>query len=306
MKEADFIKQWFEEATHGNVSCFNNILTYYHGKLYAYALKICRHSTLAEDALQDAYINAFVHFRGIREPENIFNWMLTIVKRSCWQQLKAGEKAMPFSEKLSETKMIDDSLENQIENNDMNAFLWERISKLSEPLRMVVILRYFSAFNDYEYIAKLLGIPVGTVRSRLNEAKKQLKKIWDSNLSDMPHKIRREAEYWNDFYTAAYNQMQIDGNVRDNFTNHMLPELTIRFSNGELKRGRTLMEREIAGDIKYGTSYQLNSVFNLNGIGIVQGENINSVEYPDRCPPMTTLIFYRTANKSHHINFHIS
>jgi hypothetical protein len=146
---------------------------------------------------------------------------------------------------------------------------------------------------------------VGTVRSRLNEAKRQLKKIWDSNLSDMPYNIRREAEYWNDFYSTAYDQMQSDGNVRDSFTNHMLPELTIRFTNGDLKRGRTIMEREISEDIKYGTSYRLNTVFNLNGIGIVQGENINSPEYPDRCPRLTTLIFYRTAGKSHHINFHV-
>ena len=42
MKETDFIKQWFKEALSGDVTCFNNILTFYHAQLFAYALKICR------------------------------------------------------------------------------------------------------------------------------------------------------------------------------------------------------------------------------------------------------------------------
>ena len=305
MKETDFIKQWFKEALSGDVTCFNNILTFYHAQLFAYALKICRYSDIAEDALQDAYINTFIHIREVREPENLFSWMLTIVKRSCWQQLNIEKKGIPFSAALVDSKMIDNSLEKRIENNDINEFLWERIGKLSEPLRMVVILRYFSVFNDYEYISKILGIPVGTVRSRLNEAKKQLKKIWDSNLSDMPNNIRREAEYWNDFYSSVIN-VQYDLQVRERFFDHLIPELTIQYSNGELKQGRKLIEKEFDDDLTYGTAYKLSSVFNLKDIGIAQGENINSVEYPDRCPPKTTMIFYRKGSKSHHINFHVS
>lgn len=305
MKEADYIRQWYNEAMHGNVSCFSNILTYYHAQLFSYALKICRQGTLAEDALQDAYLSCYVHFKEVRDPEHLFGWMLTIVRRSCWQQLNSEKTVLPLSSSRLGSKMIDESLENQIENNDMNAFLWERIGRLSEPLRIVVILRYFSMFNDYEYISRILGVPVGTVRSRLNEAKKQLKKIWDSNLGDMPYTIRREAEYWNDFYTTTFSRMQTDEQIRKNFSNHLLPELTIRFTNGELKQGRNLIEKELDDDLKFGTSYRINTVFNLNQIGIVQGENINSPEYPDRCPPLTTIIFYRNSDKSHHLNFHV-
>ena len=64
------------------------------------------------------------------------------------------------------------------------------------------------------------------------------------------------------------------------FGNHLLPDLTIRFTSGKTAQGRELFEKEINDDITYGTSYGIGTIFNLKDIGIIQGENINSKEYP--------------------------
>ena len=304
MQDTNLISQWFHEARQGNKACFNNLIAFYHAKLLSYAMKVCHFSNIAEDALQDAYINAFIHFNEVKEAGSFFFWLRTIVRRSCWQQLNSGKKTIPLSANLIDAKISDNSFESKLEKNNISDFLWERISRLSEPLRIVILLRYFNAYHEYETIAEILGIPVGTVRSRLNEAKRQLKKIWDADLSEMPTDIKREAEYWNEFYEHSFETLQHDEVIRKNFTNHLMPDLTISYTSGKAAQGRILIEREFDEDLKYGTAYKLGSIFNLKDIGIIQGENINSSEYPDRCPPTSTLIFHRKTDKTFHLQFH--
>jgi RNA polymerase sigma factor (sigma-70 family) len=306
MKEETLIKTWVEEARLGNRSCFNNLITFYHAEMLAYALKICRYNNIAEDALQDAYINAFTHITELKTTESYQSWLRTIVKRSCWQYLNtnSNKASLPLSVKLIDSKISDRALENEIEKNNLNEFIWERITHLSEPLRLVVLLRYFTAFNDYENISTVLCVPVGTVRSRLNEAKKRLKKIWNYELSGMPEKLKTEAKYWNEFYEYSFRNIQKDDKARKMFNNHLLPDLTIRFTSGKTAYGRNLFEKEINDDITYGTTYGIGTVFNLKDIGIMQGENINSKEYPDRCPPTSTLIFHRKIDKTFFLQFH--
>ena len=70
MKENSLISQWFKEARLGNKQCFNNLLTYYYPQAYAYALKICKHNNIAEDALQEAFINSYLHFNEVKKKKN--------------------------------------------------------------------------------------------------------------------------------------------------------------------------------------------------------------------------------------------
>jgi RNA polymerase sigma-70 factor (ECF subfamily) len=304
MNQQVLLTTWIHEARSGNKSGFNNLITYYHAQLLSYALRICKFSNIAEDAIQDAYINAFIHISEVKNPENFFYWLRTIVKRSCLQYLNKNEGNLPLSSKLIGFKLIDNNLEAEIEKNNMNEFLWERISHLSETLRIVVLLRYFSEFGEYENISDILGIPIGTVKSRLNEAKKQLRKIWNYELSEMPNNIRIEANYWNEFYTQSFTYLQNNIWVRNKFINHFLPDISIRYTSSKTVRGRSFIEREIEEDIKFGISYDVHSVFNLKNTGILQAENINSIDYPDRCPPMTTFIFHRKSDVTHYLQLH--
>ena len=304
MADNKIISTWYGEALRGNKSCFNSLITYYHAQLLSYALRICGYSDIAEDALQDAYIIAFTRLHEVKEPENFYYWLRTIVKRSCWQQLKGKRNMLPLSAKLIDSKIADEGLEREIEKNNLNEFLRERINRLSGTLKTVVLLRYFTDYNDYDNISEILNIPVGTVRSRLNEAKKQLKKIWSNNLSGMPDEIRRESDYWNEFYWDSIQNLQTDTSVRGKFINHFAEELSITFTGGKSATGRNLIEKEFEDDLNYGTSYGTGTVFNLKDIGILQGENINPKEYPDRCPPTSTLIFHRQKDKTIFLQFH--
>ena len=306
MKDQNIISQWFNEALLHNNQCFNSIITYYHPQLLLYALKICRYNNIAEDALQEAYINAYIHFSEVKHPDKLFNWLLTIVKRACWLQLNQIQRNLPLSVKLIDSQITDDVIINSTEKKNMQEFVHERINQLSDNLRMVVMLRYFSEYNDYKTIANILGIPIGTVRSRLNEAKFQLKKLWHTNLKDLPENLQRESKYWDEFYLYIFLNIYKDTIVQNEFINHLLPDITIIYTSGAEAIGREPMIKEIEDDIKYGSFYSVNSIFNLKDIGIIQGENLNSSEYPERCPPASTFIFYRKRNKVYSLRVHNS
>ena len=65
-------------------------------------------------------------------------------------------------------------LDRRIEEAALRDWVWEAIGGLSEPLHDVVVLRYFSTIRGYDAIAAALGIPMGTVRSRLHDARAAL------------------------------------------------------------------------------------------------------------------------------------
>ena len=304
MKENSHISQWFNEARLGNKQCFNNLLTFYYPQTYAYALKICKYNNIAEDALQEAFINSYTHFNEVKLEEKFSSWLNTIVRRSCWKHMNSSKNLIPLSAKLIDSKIVDDTLEYNLEQNNLSEFIHERINNLSDSLQLVVILRFFTEFDDYESISRILDIPIGTVRSRLNEAKKQLKKNWNANLNDLPENLQSESAYWNEFYTESFNNAYKTVGARNKIIEHLLPEVKIHFTSGKINIGRDILKNEIEEDVKFGTRYNITTAFNLKDIGVLQGQNLNSPEYPDRCPYTTTLIFKRLKDKAYFVQMH--
>jgi|GEM_PF-5811053 hypothetical protein len=66
------------------------------------------------------------------------------------------------------------ALEEKIDRMALRDWVWTAISSLPETLRVTAMLRYFGSFQAYDEIAAILGIPVGTVRSRLSQVKTKL------------------------------------------------------------------------------------------------------------------------------------
>jgi len=68
----------------------------------------------------------------------------------------------------AEQQMVPPSAENLLKKQEATAGWMKILSRLDEKKRIVVLLRFFSRYNSYKKMARILGIPVGTVRSRLN------------------------------------------------------------------------------------------------------------------------------------------
>lgn len=140
----------------------------YRGVMLHRALGVLGDHALAEDAVHEAFLRIARHiprFRGLSEDERRY-LCLAIVKNAALNLLRDRGASLPLPEDLP-------VMETDI---PLGMDLAGAIDALEEGHRQVVVLRLRYGFNTAE-TARLLGIPPGTVRSRLNRARKNLQEI---------------------------------------------------------------------------------------------------------------------------------
>lgn len=144
---------------------------------------LLRDAAAAEDAVQEAALRAFRYFGSLRAHEDARPWFLGIVRNACFTAL-ARERGRADLALLDEDDW--DRLEAQSPSPDPGplAALGTRreqllidaaLRRLSPPMREVIVLRELEGL-DYRDIARIAGIPIGTVMSRLSRARTQLKR----------------------------------------------------------------------------------------------------------------------------------
>lgn len=154
---------------------------------YNLAFWLLRHRADAEDAVQDAYVRAY---RGFREfqGENIRPWLLKIVRNVAFRRLSDRKRAgnvISFDAAVSdrmggevalEVATEDASAEEVVIGAGEQAMVRRALGELAPAFREVVVLREIEAMS-YREIAELTGVPIGTVMSRLNRARSELRRI---------------------------------------------------------------------------------------------------------------------------------
>jgi RNA polymerase sigma-70 factor (ECF subfamily) len=152
--------------------------------LYGFAMSLTRNPTDAEDLVQEACLRAIkgMTHSGIRSDPRV--WLFTILRNvwiNQWRRRTKGPEFIllgkargdgaPLQEWLSDER---ERPEDQFERNLASGKIRAAISGLPEAFREVVVLRYFEGFS-YRQIASILGCPAGTVMSRLNRARTELR-----------------------------------------------------------------------------------------------------------------------------------
>ncbi|MGE5286458.1 MAG: sigma-70 family RNA polymerase sigma factor [Micromonosporaceae bacterium] len=144
---------------------------------YTLARYLLRNDHDAEDAVQDAYLRAVRHFGGYRGG-NTRAWLLTIVRRTCYSRLqrhKLDSRMTEFDETVHGEAPPGDDPEAEMLRGALGEALNQAIDALPVEFREVVILRDVQGLA-YGEIAEVVGIPVGTVMSRLSRARQRLQR----------------------------------------------------------------------------------------------------------------------------------
>ena len=151
------------------------------GAAYNFARWLVRHPHDAEDMVQEAYLKAYRSFDSFKGDAPLA-WLLAILRNSCLTWLKRQQKqgiVIDFNDAIERNELKhmaaghmeapalpDAGLLAAAEQKRVR----EALSELAEPYRVVVILREFEDLK-YAEIAEILGVPVGTVMSRLSRAR---------------------------------------------------------------------------------------------------------------------------------------
>lgn len=171
MSEAELIKK----IQAGNISALKEIFEIYKDDLLRYCCFITGSRFASEDIVQESFIECFKSIKNLKNPEMFKSWFYRIATRTAWKYCADEKKVIPIKDiyEKADAESIDKSINLFIREEEAKVLHGE-IEKLDLKQKSVIILYYFNGFSIKE-IAEIMGCFEGTVKSRLHNARKNLK-----------------------------------------------------------------------------------------------------------------------------------
>jgi RNA polymerase sigma factor (sigma-70 family) len=286
------------QAKNGSKEVFEILFSRYRAPIYHLALSICGNTPLVEDAVQEAFIIAFINIQQLRDPKSFAPWLKRIATNCCYQLLRKENRFFSYEQLPEKFQLIENSIEDRLDNLANRDALYTALSGIPEKHRFTLMLRYLSDFNSYKEIAEITGVPLGTVRSRLSEGRKLLSARWNNQV-DADHREFANNSYWNDFYNDIYPQVYTDQSYLPKLLDHIEPDLKLIFTSGKTVHGRNVFEESCYDDFAHGSRVScVNSCISSGNLSVMNLSLENSSEHPHHCPPNSFLTVLRSKGKA--------
>jgi len=158
------------EAQAGSRESFGELVERHQDMVYAVCYRMVGNHADAEDLAHDAFVEAFLKLDRLAAPERFSGWLRTLTRNVCLMWLRRHvqmeelerEPVAPVAEEVA----------------DVNLHAMAAMADLPAAQRLILVLHYWEKMT-YEEIAGFLGVPVGTVMSRLSRARAALRNRMD-------------------------------------------------------------------------------------------------------------------------------
>ena len=176
--------------TAGDPQAFGELVARHRDRMWAVALRTLRDPEEAADAVQDAFINAYVSLGSFKGDAEFFTWLYRIafntavsLKRRRKQLVsleggRDGEASIDPADPSDETRPG-----VALQRSEDEALLQAGLNRLSADHRTVLVLKDIDGLK-YEEIAEIVGVPIGTVRSRIHRARLELKEFLEPDFGN--------------------------------------------------------------------------------------------------------------------------
>lgn len=173
------------QAARGDVDAFNKLVLCYQDMAYQHALVILGDEESAADVTQDSFIKAY-RAMGFFRNGSFRAWLLRIVTNTAYDSLRQLRR-QPTQPLIPDDEQGEDvespswladpgpSVQSRVERKEENLNLMQLLAELPELYRSVITLVDVHEL-DYGEVSRTLGIPLGTVKSRLTRARLQMRK----------------------------------------------------------------------------------------------------------------------------------
>lgn len=176
-------------ARKGDRAAYGRLVEAFRERCFAAALSLLNNEEDARDLSQDAFIKAYRALERFDLKRPFYPWLYRILRNGCLNHLKRhGSHRKVSLDALTEVSHLqfeaktEDPVES-IQAEQMAGHLHEAIGQLKPEFREIILMKHFQEMT-YEEIAQALGIPIGTVMSRLFHARRGLAKLME------PHRDR--------------------------------------------------------------------------------------------------------------------
>lgn len=166
-------------AQSGNQRAFAALFKLHHRSLLRFAVRFCADPELARDAVQDAWLGMTNALPGLHDPRAFRSWLYRRVRWRLLDVMRTSKhQAEQSLQEIDETALapVDDNSHAALKQNDDSDLLQSALAGLPLIDRQAIELFYLQQLQINE-IAIVLEIPVGTVKSRLNRARKLLREL---------------------------------------------------------------------------------------------------------------------------------
>ena len=169
---ADRVAGGFMDVDGDLVREFDALLVECSQLAFRVAFSVLRHRQDAEDVAQEAFAKAHARFRQLRDRQRFRSWLVRMVWRMALDHRRSDRRRS--ARELAHGGLHPASSVDTHGSDERATMLWDAIDALPEKLRQAIVLASIEG-HDVAEVAALLGIPAGTVKSRLFLARQQLK-----------------------------------------------------------------------------------------------------------------------------------
>ncbi len=161
-------------AQSGDRNAFNELVRTHAQGVMNVVYRMCGDAQIAEDAAQETFIQAWIHLTSYRPGTSLRSWLYRIAVNAATDMLRKEKRILPNA--LEDLPLQDPQLgpEALFSQAERTALVQKAILSLPEASRVVLVMREYEGMSYHE-IAESLRIPLGTVMSRLNYARKTLR-----------------------------------------------------------------------------------------------------------------------------------
>jgi len=158
----------------GERDAFDELIRRWHEPLWKYARRLTGDDDAAAETVQEAWLRVLRGIARLRDPERLRAWLFGITRRVVMDRLRASYSE-PRTVALHEIDIdVDIAAENASDLADDIAAMHEELSQLPLLEREVLVLFYLRELTLSE-LADVLGVPIGTIKSRLFRARHSLR-----------------------------------------------------------------------------------------------------------------------------------
>lgn len=179
-------EQLIERFKEGDELAFDMLVRRYEQKVYQYAFRLARNHDDAADVVAETFLRMYNALKRFRGDAQLSTWLYRIVSNVFFDFRKREQRHEHLPLEI-QSEEDDEPMERPIpdESIDLDAYvleqerkrvLMEAINQLPDYQKMVLILFHIEE-RPYEEIAKIMGLPLGTVKSRLNRARNALREL---------------------------------------------------------------------------------------------------------------------------------
>ncbi len=166
-------------AARGDAAAFNELLGMHEKRMYAVCLRMCANHEDAQDCLQEAMLRIYRSISGFKGQSTFSTWIYRVTMNTCLDELrKKKNKPSTSLDSLLDTGWSPsddyDTPEHRAIEGERKTAIQNAIADLPEDMRSAVVLRDIEGFS-YDEISGMLGINVGTIKSRISRGREKLR-----------------------------------------------------------------------------------------------------------------------------------